>query len=127
MRRNLPITLRVSLRLLATIALLTMAGAGTLRAGENWPLFRGDTQCTGVTVAKLPDRLDLMWTFRVDGGAFEGTPAIADGVVYLGDLDGKLFALNLADGTQRWLHELIKSHHDRHGIPREPKKDTALE
>ena len=29
----------------------------------------------------------------VEKGAFEGTPVIADGVVYVGDLDGKLYAL----------------------------------
>ena len=48
--------------------------------------------------SSLPDELSLLWKFTVDKGAFEGTPAIVDGVVYIGDLDGKVFALDLETG-----------------------------
>jgi outer membrane protein assembly factor BamB len=71
-------------------------------AGKNWPMFRGNELATGVAQGRLPANLSLLWKFEVDGGAFEGTAAIVDGVVYLGDLDGKVYALGLADGKPKW-------------------------
>ena len=54
----------------------------------DWPLFRGNPQSTGVAPQPLPEPLQLIWKFSVAQGAFEGTPAIQDGVVYIGDMDG---------------------------------------
>src|SRR5688500_4285130 len=59
---------------------------------ENWPLFRADAQGTGVARSELPAKLELLWKYTVDNGAFESTAAIVDGVAYIGDLDGKLYA-----------------------------------
>jgi outer membrane protein assembly factor BamB len=42
------------------------------------------------------------WHREFDGTAFGAVPVIADGVVYLGDLDGTFRAVSLADGTDRW-------------------------
>lgn len=79
---------------------------------DDWPLFRGNTQSTGVAKSKLPmdlTNLDVLWEFKVPKGAFEGTAAIvtdptdpAKQVVYIGDLDGKLFAIDLATGAKVW-------------------------
>ncbi len=69
---------------------------------NTWPMFRGDPQSRGVAVSNLPGKLDLLWKYRVDNGAFEGTAAIANGVVYIGDLDGSLFALDLETGKLLW-------------------------
>lgn len=69
---------------------------------HTWPMFRGDPQSRGVTTSKLPAELDLLWKYRVENGSFEGTAAIADGVAYIGDLDGSLFALDLETGTLLW-------------------------
>jgi FOG: WD40-like repeat len=73
-----------------------------LVTAKSWPLFRGDTLASGVAKSTLPDKLQVVWTMKVAGGAFESTPAIADGVCYLADMDGKLYALNLADGKEIW-------------------------
>lgn len=93
----------VSLMLLAA-ALLGGAGPRLARgedaAGKNWPLFRGDAAASGVARTTLPDRPQKLWEFKVQGGAFESTAAIVDGVVYIGDMDGKLYALNLSDGKE---------------------------
>jgi hypothetical protein len=79
-------------------AAATLAGQG----GDAWPLFRGDSQATGVATGSLPDRLQFLWSFSVDAGGFASTAAIADGLVYVGCLDGKLYAIDLATGKQRW-------------------------
>ncbi|MCA9202690.1 MAG: PQQ-like beta-propeller repeat protein, partial [Planctomycetales bacterium] len=87
-----------------TLCLLTAALAGRLSA-DDWPLYRGDARSSGVASGTLPAELDVAWTFKVEKGAFEATPIIVDGVVYIGDLDGELYALKLADGKQLWKTE----------------------
>jgi outer membrane protein assembly factor BamB len=74
-----------------------------------WSFFRGDAQSTGVAKTSLPDELDILWKFSVPQGAFEGTPTIvreredqSRKTVYIGDLDGSLFALDLESGEIRW-------------------------
>src|SRR5262245_38997918 len=69
---------------------------------DAWPVFRGDAQSTGTAVGSLPEKLVELWKFEVKGGAFEGTAAIADGIVYLGDLDGAVRAWDLSTGKIRW-------------------------
>lgn len=83
---------------------------GEAAAGENadplvarqWPVFRGNARSTGVAASPLPEKLELLWKFAVDDGAFEATPVIVDGVVYIGDLDGTFYALNLQSGEMAW-------------------------
>ena len=72
----------------------------------SWPLFRGDPQARGIAKTTLPDRPQLLWSIKVEGGAFESTPAIDGGVVYLADMDGKLSAVSLADGKEQWHHQI---------------------
>ncbi len=70
--------------------------------GIQWPVFRGDPQGTGFTEITLPTELKVLWEHKVDNGAFESTAAIVDDVVYIGDLDGTLFALDLQSGEVKW-------------------------
>jgi outer membrane protein assembly factor BamB len=89
------------------LAGIDAAPASPIRVTDkSWPLFRGDTLASGVARSKLPDKLDLVWSMKVAGGAFESTPAIEGGVCYLADMDGKLYALNLADGKEVWTHKI---------------------
>ena len=69
---------------------------------KNWPLFRADSHSSGVAVSKLPEKLSVLWKFRVEDGGFETTPAVVDGVVYVGDFDGKLYAIDAATGDKKW-------------------------
>ena len=48
----------------------------------------------------------MRWKFPVPKGAFEGTAAIVNGVVYIGDLDGSVFAISLATGEKRWEYKV---------------------
>lgn len=74
--------------------------------GANWSMFRGDPLGTGRSQSKLPEKLELLWTFKVPKGAFESTAAIVDGVVYIGDLDGKVYALDLKSGEKKWEYKV---------------------
>ena len=79
------------------------AKTGTVAAtAESWPVYRGDPEARGIAGAKLPDKLDMLWKMSVPGGAFEATPVIDGDVVYVPDMDGKVYALNLATGKEIW-------------------------
>ncbi len=69
---------------------------------DAWPLFRGNALGNGIAASPLPDEMQLLWKHSVPNGAFDATAAIVGGVVYLGDLDGNYFALQLSDGKVLW-------------------------
>ncbi len=71
-----------------------------------WPLGRGNALADGVARTRLPEKPEVLWKVTIEKGAFDGTPVIADGVVYLGDMDGKVYAWNLADGKEIWSYKV---------------------
>jgi outer membrane protein assembly factor BamB len=85
---------------LLALALALPAGRAA-PAGDDWPVFRGDPEQTGVSAARLPDKLEVQWKFEA-GDSIEGTPAVRGGVVYFGSLDEHLYAVDLAKGAPKW-------------------------
>jgi outer membrane protein assembly factor BamB len=73
------------------------------RAGS-WPIFRGNPHQTGVAVSTLPNKLEVLWTYSTKD-AIEGTPAIADGNVFVGSFDKHLHAIDLRTGREKWRYE----------------------
>src|SRR5580704_12001986 len=74
--------------------------ADPVKEGD-WLLQRGNPLQTGFVKSALPDKLEVLWQFATKD-AIEGTPAVHDGIVYIGSLDGNLYALDLASGQQKW-------------------------
>jgi outer membrane protein assembly factor BamB len=70
----------------------------------SWPVFRGSAEQAGVASSRVPDRLDVLWTFKTED-SIEGAVAVSDGVVYAASLDEHLYAVNLADGKQKWKYK----------------------
>ncbi len=70
-------------------------------AGE-WAMFHHDLGHSGSTDSSdtLPQGT-LKWVFST-GGAIHSSPAVADGTVYVGSSDSKLYALDAATGAKRW-------------------------
>ena len=87
---------------LAVVALGAQAPSGA--PAEAWPQFRGSAALSGVSGAKLPDQLKVIWTYEA-GDIIESSAAIADGVVYVGAQTGELHAVNLADGKASWKYK----------------------
>jgi outer membrane protein assembly factor BamB len=88
-------------RLLCVVALMAQSGMGL---AADWPLARGDAVASGVYPDELPAELKLAWKYPVKNGSFTAGAVIAGGVVFVGDLDGTLFALRLADGKELWTY-----------------------
>ncbi len=88
---------------LGSIALYcSFARQEALADEDDWPLFRGNRQSTGVAATTLPENLEELWKFEIPNGSFESTAAIVGGVVYLGDFNGQLIALDLQTGEKKW-------------------------
>jgi len=86
-----------------TLAIALIAVFHTVSVAADWSLFRGDPLLQG-RAEVLPDRLEPLWLFEVEEG-IESSAAIVNGVVYVGGLDGKLYAVSLADGSALWTYE----------------------
>jgi outer membrane protein assembly factor BamB len=64
--------------------------------------FHGNLARTGVYEGAGPKSLaGVKWTVKT-GGPIVASPVLADGVVYIGSLDGYLYALNEQDGKEKW-------------------------
>jgi outer membrane protein assembly factor BamB len=93
----------VGTALLAVVfAAVALGNDPNVAPAEAWPMARGCLGGTGRSAATFALPLVEAWHREFDGTAFGAVPVVADGVVYLGDLDGTFRAVSLADGTDRW-------------------------
>lgn len=88
----------ISTLILSTILILD---GQSRTVDDGWVSFRGNPQMTGAAVGALPENPQLLWTFEA-GEGIESTAAISEGTVYVGALDGNLYAINLESGTLKW-------------------------
>jgi outer membrane protein assembly factor BamB len=85
--------------MVARIVMLALLAA-TPSAAES--MFRGNSAHTGVYPAGGPNKLGgVKWAFKA-GGPIVTSPAIADGMVYFGAMDGHLHALVQDTGVEKW-------------------------
>jgi eukaryotic-like serine/threonine-protein kinase len=77
-----------------------------LRAvSQDAAMFRGNLQHTGIyDAAGVPQFSGIKWKFHTDGRVIS-SPAVANGLVYVGSTDGNLYAVDLESGTQKWKFE----------------------
>ena len=78
---------------------MSIAAAGSVLAQNT---FHGNLARTGVYAKPGPAVLTgVKWAFKA-GGAIVSSPSIADGVVYIGSLDGHLYAIDQDTGKEKW-------------------------
>lgn len=69
--------------------------------------FHGNLAHTGVYDAPGPTQAPrVQWAFKTDGPVI-GSPAVANGVVFFGSSDGKLYAVDEQSGRQKWLYRTL--------------------
>jgi eukaryotic-like serine/threonine-protein kinase len=67
--------------------------------------FRGDLQHTGVYGAPgVPKLNGVKWKFHT-GGRVISSPAVVNGVAYIGSTDGNLYAVDAGSGALKWKFE----------------------
>jgi len=86
-----------SLGLLGTVALALQVAERT----DAWPMFRGSSALWGISQTQLPKSLKLRWSFQTKD-SIESSAAVVDGTVYVGSMDGSLWAIDLVTGKMRW-------------------------
>ncbi len=77
-----------------------MAWSNTL-TGSDWPMFRNNLQHTGYSASPAPNTNQTLWTYTT-GMSVYSSPAVVDGMVYIGSYDKKVYALYTADGAFKW-------------------------
>lgn len=92
---------------LAVIAIagLVMACAGgpaqPTEDGTDVLMYKGGPGRTGESVGGIAGEGRVLWTVAT-GGPMDSSPAILDGVAYIVGGEGRLLALDVATGSQRW-------------------------
>ena len=94
---------RFSVALVSSLCLCVSVVSSSLHA-DDWAVFRGNAEQTGVAAVTLPDKLEVVWKFSTKD-AVEGAPALANGVVYVGSFDEHLYALDLQTGKEKWKYK----------------------
>lgn len=88
----------IRLGVLATV----FSSLAPLAVAQDWPLFRGDEAGAGAVKDDLPNEIDLLWEKRFDETEFLKGPICVDGTIYIGDADGVVRSISLADGKLNW-------------------------
>jgi outer membrane protein assembly factor BamB len=83
-----------------------LTAASLLAADQSALMFRGNPQHTGVYDGKggFPVQKER-WRFKT-GNVNRSTPAVADGMVYVGSHTGNLYAIDVKTGALIWVSEL---------------------
>ena len=90
-----------SLAFVASGATLAQAQSAAAATAQSWPMFRGDPGLTGISPAKLPNKLSLLWTYKT-GGPVKSSAAISNGRVFIGSDDKQLHCIDLKSGEKVW-------------------------
>ena len=61
--------------------------------GENWPIFRGDPGLSGYSNVKLPNKPELIWTYKSDSRT-SSSPVIYNQTVYWSDKRGRIYGID---------------------------------
>lgn len=66
-----------------------------------WPMFSHDPNHTGYSTSTAPNTNQTIWNYTT-GHWVDSSPAVADGMVYVGSIDSKVYCLDALTGTQVW-------------------------
>jgi len=99
----------------SSLALSVTEVAFAQQSSPGWPMFRGNLSHSGMGTGTFVLAAKLLWKYTTGsaaksnpteythGGPVESSPAVVNGVVYVGCDDTSLYALNAATGSQIWI------------------------
>ena len=68
---------------------------------DSWPMFRHDPEHSGFSTTSVPQTNQTLWKQPTNGQVWS-SPAISNGIVYVGSFDNSIYALNASTGTTLW-------------------------
>ncbi len=84
------------------LTILSIApSVGSQEYSKSWPMFRHDLMHTGYSTSAAPSTNQTLWSYTT-GSQVQSSPAISNGIVYVGSDDYKLYALNATTGSLIW-------------------------
>jgi len=87
---------------LGIIAILVLL-PGVAQA-DDWPMFHHDPAHTGYTTESISDDLELLWSYQT-GNCVDSSPAVANGKVFVGSRDEKIYCLDEDTGNLFWSYK----------------------
>jgi outer membrane protein assembly factor BamB len=88
----------------SSFTILVFKPANALTSSDDWPMLRADPSHTGAVTGGTLITPNLLWSYPTSNrpGASENSPAISNGILYVGSVDGNLYALDATSGTKLW-------------------------
>jgi outer membrane protein assembly factor BamB len=68
---------------------------------DQWPMFHHDLTHAGYSTSTAPDTNRTAWTYKTEYTGTDSSPAVADGMLYIGAGDG-VYALRESNGQLMW-------------------------
>ena len=68
---------------------------------SDWNMFMGDLNHTGYSSSTAPDTNNLLWSFET-GDEIYSSPTVANGKVFIGSRNGKIYCLDEFTGKKIW-------------------------
>lgn len=83
---------------------LLLAVLAASAAADDWPMVRHDAAHTGYTADELLPPVKVLWKRSFENGPIATCvePIVADGLVFVGSLNGTLYAVRAEDGESVW-------------------------
>jgi outer membrane protein assembly factor BamB len=86
-----------------------------IRVQEAWPMFRHDWSHSGNSTCLAPVTNQTKWNITIGEPESQdvplSSPAIIDGIVYIGSNNGSVFALDAVTGSRKWNTQLNSTIH----------------
>ena len=97
----------IAVLLLGMVFTMAMAFSTSVHAPPtyiNWPMFHHDLALSGVSPSTAPNTNNTLWIYDTRSSVLS-SPAIVDGILYIGAMDGRLYALDADTGALIWFYQ----------------------
>lgn len=88
-------------KLIVVILMVVFLHGMAVLALDEWPMFHHDLALLGYSTSPAPDTNDILWIYDTNS-TVSSSPAIADGILYVGAVDSNLYAIDALDGSLVW-------------------------
>ena len=92
--------------ILVIIPIITMVmgiGLASADTEDDWMMFHHNLALSGYSTSDAPETNATAWIYDT-GSIIYSSPAVVDGILYVGAMDGSLYAVNINGGSLAWTY-----------------------